>query len=52
MTAGNQANSGHCDRSESVVALAEEFTRDDAAAIQELKARLAFPQAMTNYKKI
>ncbi len=39
-------------RAAEIIQLAEEFNRDDAAAIEDLKAGLTFSQAMAKYKKI
>ncbi len=39
-------------RAAQIVKLAEEFARDDAAAIEDMKAGLTFSEAMAKYKKI
>lgn len=39
-------------RAEEITALAEEFARDDAAAVKDLQAGLTFTEAMAKYTKI
>ena len=39
-------------QAEAVVELAEQFARDDAAALQDLKDGLTFSEAMAKYRKI
>lgn len=40
------------DRADDIVALAERFAADDAAALQDLEAGLSFKEAMARYQKI
>jgi regulator of RNase E activity RraA len=40
------------DRAEEIIALAEAMARDDAGAVEDLRAGLSFAQAMAKYKDI